>query len=109
MVIPKFCRPVIMGKNNSHLPEAKITEADLKEIIDYYLNEGLRTKKPQSRRSILSFLPSFREYYEIQNIPRKEWKHYHYGDNSYCNFLTKMRRADMLIQFYFKNKKRGTL
>lgn len=98
-----------MAKHNGHVPESKITERDLKEIVDYYIGEGIKTKTPQSRKSILSFLPHFREYYEIQNVPRKEWKYYHYGDNSYCNFLTKMRRADMLIKVYFKNKERGTL
>lgn len=98
-----------MAKHNGHVPESKITESDLIEIVNYYIGEALKTTTAQSRKSIISFLPHFREYYEIQNVPRKEWKHYHYGDNAYCNFLTKMRRADMLIKVYFRNKERGTL
>lgn len=88
-------------------PEVKITREQLDEFLVKYLDDAMRAVYPQRRWGMLSFIPTFEDYFLLQNKNSREWKLYPHRETDIANFKIKMRRAEMILKYWFieRNKK----
>jgi hypothetical protein len=84
-----------------------LTEKDLDEIKAYYRDEALKLRNKQYRRFALEFLDMFDVYFAMR---QPHFKNDKLETNSmFYNERCKFRRAESMIERYFKMKAKGTL
>lgn len=85
-----------------------LTQTLIDEIKAYYRGEALKKLTPQYKRQELKFLEMFDVCLAMRQ-PHFCHKKYMAKAHDYSNEIVKVRRAEGMIERYFKMKERGAL